>query len=138
MSDPNFGKEEYIPVNAIVTQSTAPLPEDFTYVDNLKIANYLNSNIKDGKIIVDDFVAFPIIYLSGNTSLFVETIDADFQPRLKKLKTDPEIKYILVRKHNDIGRLDAINRMYPTMFVSGAGMATLVEDFGTWRLYKKI
>ena len=136
MQTPEFGKEEHPIVSAMKTQSSSGLAAS-SYSQDLLIANYLNENVKDGKVILDDFMGFSIVYLSRNTNLFVETIDSDFQDRLENLNYDPEIKYILAHEPGGTGRLDAINIMYPTMFENGANMAVLVKDFGTWRLYKK-
>ena len=137
MSNVNFGKEEHRAVRAVTTQNTNGL-EDYSYAKNLEIANYLNSNIKGDKILVDDFTGFSIVYLSGNSNMFVETIDTDFKEVLSNVKTDDRVQYLLVHRHGGLGDLDAVNIMYPTMFENGANFAVLVKDFGTWRLYKKI
>ncbi len=137
MSDPRFGVEEYRLVNAITTQNQELLDHD-SYVEDLTIADYLTNNITTGKVIVDDFTGFPIIYLSGKPELFIETIDKDFEQTLKNVTNDKRVHYILVPKPEGTRTLDAINRMYPTMFDNGANIADLVMDFGKWRLYKKI
>lgn len=137
MADAQFGKEEHVFVKVVTTHDTSEL-NDYSYAQSLEIANYLKTHVTDGRILVDDFTGFSIIYLSGDTSRFIQTIDSDFQKSLHNLKKDKAAQYILVRKHGGLGDLDAINRKYPTMFEDGANIAKLEHDFGTWRLYKKM
>jgi hypothetical protein len=96
----------------------------------------------EGKVLVDDFLGFPIVVTSTNPRQFVITSDRDF----KAVLADPKgtgAEYILVPQPGYFGNLDAVNRTYPTLFDAGAGMASLVEEFPakglndtTWRLYR--
>jgi hypothetical protein len=74
----------------------------------------------------------------------VITNDRDFRLAL----TDPagsDVQYLLVPSPGDaasLTSLDALNRTYPALFKTGAGIATLVRQFdggpgaANWRLYR--
>jgi hypothetical protein len=92
-------------------------------------------------VLLDDFLGFAIPLSSRNPGQFVITSDRDFQAIL----ADPagnRIRYVVVPEPVEQGRLDAVNRRYPSLYADGAGMATLVRQYsdmanGTrWRLYR--
>jgi hypothetical protein len=69
----------------------------------------------------------------------VTTPDRDFQQAL----LDPisfHVKYLLVPENVGYQSLDAINRAYPGIYDSGAGIGQLVKQFSAggnnWRLYE--
>jgi putative flippase GtrA len=103
-----------------------------------QIASYLDGlNLPPGSVLVDTFLGFPIVANSENQTQFVITSDRDFRSTL----SDPAgagVKYLLVPDpRGAAGRLDAINRFYPGIYDTGAGIATLVSQFGEgWRLYE--
>jgi glycosyltransferase involved in cell wall biosynthesis len=92
-------------------------------------------------VLLDDFLGFAIPLGSRNPGQFVITSDRDFQSIL----ADPagnRVQYVVVPAPVEQGRLDAVNRRYPTLYADGAGMASLVRQYtdianGTsWRLYR--
>jgi hypothetical protein len=104
-------------------------------VDGLKLPR--------GSVLVDTFIGFPIVLSSKNPDQFVITSDRNFKQAL----ADPAgtgVRYLLVPRPSALGQLDAVNQGYPGIFDSGAGIATLVEDFrnvgdgSDWRLYRVI
>jgi hypothetical protein len=105
-----------------------------TDVDQLHLAS--------GSVLVDDFRGFPIILASNNPKQFVITSDRDFESKL----ADPRgagVQYMLVPRPDYLGRLDALNRLYPGLYESGGGFGTLVSEYtnvgindSTWRLYR--
>ncbi|HEY4024884.1 MAG TPA: dolichyl-phosphate beta-glucosyltransferase [Candidatus Dormibacteraeota bacterium] len=92
-------------------------------------------------VLLDDFLGFAIPLSSRNPGQFVITSDRDFQSIL----TDPtgnRVRYLVVPEPVEQGRLDALNRRYASLYADGAGMATLVRQYGdtdnrtSWRLYR--
>jgi hypothetical protein len=102
-----------------------------TYLDSLKLGN--------GTVLVDGAMGFPIILESGNPTQFITTPDRDFQEAL----LDPvsfRVKYLLVPEDVGYQSLDALNRAYPGIYRTGAGIGQLVRQFSAggnnWRLYE--
>lgn len=98
--------------------------------------------LRPGSVLVDDFLGFAVPLNSRNPRQFVITSDRDFQAVL----SDPAaagVTYVLVPQPSGLGLLDAVNREYPRLYASGAGMATLVREYASrsdrspanWRLY---
>jgi hypothetical protein len=134
MADVSIGREENKVVNAVLSQDTSYIA-DVTYDADVAVAEYILHNTK-GRILVDDFTGFPIIYYTRRTDRFVETIDDDFEDALHDPAAFAGLRYVLVRNKGGVGDLDAINRLYPTLYEDGAGISTLEKDFGVWRLYR--
>lgn len=91
-----------------------------------------------GKVLLDTFTGFPVVLSSNNPQQFVITSDRDFPVRL----ADPvgtAVAYLLVPPDEP---LDALNRRYPSLYQTGAGIADFVKEFraagdpGVWRLYR--
>jgi hypothetical protein len=102
-----------------------------TYIDGLSLRN--------GSVLVDGAMGFPIILESRNPTQFVTTPDRDFQQAL----LDPlsfHVQYLLVPEDVGYQSLDAINRAYPGIYANGGGIAQLVRQFSSggnnWRLYE--
>jgi hypothetical protein len=99
-------------------------------------------NLPPGTVLVDDFLAFPIVVASDDPNQFVITSDRDFLAVLAD-PTATGVRYILVPQPANLGSLDAINRQYPALFENGGGFATLVAVYpkqgindNDWRLYR--
>jgi hypothetical protein len=102
-------------------------------------AGYIDSlNPGAGTVLVDGAMGFPIILESRNPTQFVTTPDRDFQEALLD-PTSFGVKYMLVPEAIGYQSLDAINRAYPGIYDSGAGIGKLVQQFSSggnsWRLY---
>lgn len=145
MSNPSLGREENQLINAMLKRDTSYLSDKNDKKRNgvnltatIEIVNYINNNIKYKKILIDDFMGFPIIYLTQQSSLFVETIDEDFKLALSNPLKYKEIGYILAHETGDTGDFDAINRRFPGIFENGTNFTILDKDFGDWKLYKII
>jgi hypothetical protein len=102
-----------------------------TYLDGLHLGN--------GEVLVDGAMGFPIILESSNAAQFITTPDRDFQEAL----LDPasfHVKYFLVPEAVGYQSLDAVNRAYPGIYDTGAGVGHLVVGFSSggnsWRLYQ--
>ena len=106
------------------------------------ISSYLDSlHLPEGSVLVDSWEGFPIVVTSDDMKQFVITSDLDFVQVLN----DPAafgIRYMLDPSPTGVGVLDALNRRYPTLWRTGAGIATLVMEFQSpiktlpsWKLY---
>jgi hypothetical protein len=99
-------------------------------------------HLPPGRVLLDDYIGFPIVVASNNPRQFVITSDRDFQSVL----ADPRgagVQYILVPEPGVLANLDAVNRQYPGFYETGGGFATLVREYAkqgvndtTWRLYR--
>lgn len=103
-------------------------------------ATYLDQmNLGGGAVLVDGAMGFPIILESRNPGQFITTPDRDFQSAL----LDPVsfgVKYLLVPEDVGYQSLDAVNRAYPGIYDTGAGIGQLEAQFSSggnnWRLYQ--
>jgi hypothetical protein len=147
MLSPTVNHFEAAPLQAAFNHG--PLPEDqqraaLRFTTDREVARYVDAlHPPRGSVLLDDFIGFAIVLDSQHPDQFVITSDRDFQAAL----ADPAasgIQYVLVPPPDaPLGRLDATNRAYPTMYDSGAGIAQLVQPFHDvsdyrydWRLYR--
>jgi hypothetical protein len=108
-----------------------------------EIAHYLeNLNLPDSTVITDTVYGFAVIAASNQPKTFVVPSDPDFVALLN----DPEsngVRYLLAVPRSGRGISDALNVRYPTLYETGADVATLeleIPNDGdsqpTWRLYR--
>jgi hypothetical protein len=156
MLDAGVGREEAPLLKPVLTGMVAGPPADEALQTAWSIAHYLDArHLPDGSVLVDSFSGYPIILASSRPRQFVITNDRDFQQAL----TDPAgsgIEYLLVPASPStspsgsipsplagegkgggfyLASLDALNRAYPNLYSSGAGIASLTNEFAGWRLY---
>ena len=108
------------------------------YATARKVAEYLdNLHLGPGRVLLDTFTGFPVVLSSNNPQQFVITSDRDFAVKL----ADPagtRVAYLLAPPDEP---LDALNRRYPSLYRTGAGIADFMNEFraagdpGVWRLY---
>ena len=107
------------------------------------VARYLDSQaLPRGSVVVDVALGFWVVLQSRDPQQFVITPDRDFPA----IVADPgafEARYLLVSPAQGAGTFGAIERFHPGLYATGAGMATLVKEFGepgvsglSWRLYR--
>jgi hypothetical protein len=107
-----------------------------------EIARYLDGqSLAPGSVVIDVAVGFPIVLQSADPAQFVITPDRDFE----RVLADPvtfSAEYMLVPNPVGYAAVDKVGRTYPTLYQDGAGIATLVTEFGDgdptseWRLYE--
>ena len=105
-------------------------------------AAYLDEmNLGGGTVLVDGAMGFPIILESHNPGQFITTPDRNFLPAL----LDPVsfgVRYLLVPEAIGYQSLDALNRNYPGIYETGAGIGQFVAQFSAggnnWRLYQVV
>jgi hypothetical protein len=114
-----------------------------TYSTERKIAEYLDDlDLPDSSVLVETVYGFAVVAASQDPKTFVVPSD----PHFTELLNDPVhtgVEYLLAVPPKGRGRPDALNVRYPTLFDTGAGIATLeleIPNDGdsqpTWRLYR--
>jgi len=150
MSLPGYAPQEYA-LGAVIN----PAPDSVnprkatehriarTFSTERQIARYLDDlHLPEGAVITDTVYGFAIIAASRHPKTFVIPSDPDFV----RLLNDPSaagIEYLLVVPPTGRGVSDAVNRRYPTLYNTGADIATLElempndgEGQPNWRLYR--
>lgn len=114
-----------------------------TFGTERKIAEYLEKlNLPDSSVITDTVYGFGILAASSRPRVFVIPSDPDFT----ELLNDPPangIRYLLAVPRAGRGTADALNVRYPTLYDTGAEVATLELEIPNdgdgqpdWRLYR--
>ncbi|HEY9265130.1 MAG TPA: ABC transporter, partial [Mycobacterium sp.] len=150
MSLPKYAPQEYA-LGAVL----APDPDDVTerkalehriaasFSTERKIADYLDGlHLPEGSVITDTVYGFAILAASSKPETFVIPSDFNFT----SLLNDPSasgIRYLLAVPPTGRGVSDALNLRYPTLYETGADIATLELEIPNdgdsqpdWRLYR--
>lgn len=94
-------------------------------ISERQLAHWLDAkNLSDGSVLMDTFLAWGIWLSSDHPKQFVITSDYDFSAALNR-PWDMGIRYI-VATNPQLNIPDAINRRYPALWSTGAGIATLI------------
>lgn len=150
MGQPRYAPQEYA-LGAVL----APDPNNVTvrkatehriaasFSTEREIANYLERlNLPESSVITDTVYGFAVTAASRRPKTFVVPSDPDFVALLN----DPQnngVKYLLAVPPTGRGISDALNIRYPTLYDTGADIATReleIPNNGdsqpTWRLYR--
>ncbi|ULE33869.1 ArnT family glycosyltransferase [Mycobacterium sp. IDR2000157661] len=150
MSLPTYAPQEYA-LGAVL----APDPDDVsdrkaverriaaTFSTEREIAQYLDDlDLPESAVITDTVYGFAVVAASQRPKTFVVPSDPDFATLLN----DPVgqgVEYLLAVPPTGRGVSDALNVRYPTLYDTGADIATLeleIPNDGdgqpTWRLYR--
>lgn len=108
-----------------------------------RLANYLDSlHLPRGSILMDTVFGFAVVVASHQPDQFVTPSDRDFVDLLNR-PAAYSVRYLLAVPNTGRGRTDALNRRYPTLYDTGADIATLAleipndgADQPCWRLYR--
>lgn len=114
-----------------------------TFSTERKIAGYLdNLDLPDSSVITDTVYGFGIVAASSRPKMFVIPSDPDFT-ELLNAPTQGGIRYLLAVPPLGRGASDALNLRYPTLYETGAEIATLELEIPNdgdgqpdWRLYR--
>jgi hypothetical protein len=145
MMNPTVDPSDY-GIRSVVNPSGYPPaqnPQIQTILSGAKVSGYIDSlRLTNGAVLVDTWLGYTVVTTTTNTKQFVITSDLDFVACLNN-PWSCGVRYFLVPAPVNNGVLDAINRRYPTMWKTGAGIATLslsfpssVEGVPPWRLYQ--
>ena len=150
MTLPRYAPQEYA-----LAAVLAPQPDDVsgrsaverriaaTFSTERKLADYVDRlDLPESSVITDTVYGFAIVAASDRPKTFVVPSDPDFT----QLLNDPAghgVKYLLAIPPEGRGVSDALNMRYPTLYETGADIATLeleIPNDGdsqpTWRLYR--
>ena len=114
-----------------------------TFSTERSIARYLDDmNLPRGSILADTVFGFAIIAASDRPATYVVPSDPDFV----RILSDPStygVEYLLAVPPTGRGVSDALNQRYPTLYDTGADIATLELEIPNdgdgqpnWRLYR--
>ncbi len=150
-----MGQPKYAPQEYALGAVLAPQPNSVTerkalehriaasFSTEREIAEYLEKlNLPESSVITDTVFGFAIIAASQDPKTFVVPSDPDFTNLLNS-PADNGIEYLLAVPPAGRGKSDALNIRYPTLYETGADIATLemeVPNNGdsqpNWRLYR--
>jgi hypothetical protein len=137
----NTAANERVPLLSIADPGTHPILQT-GFDGDWYIATYLDQlNLPNGSVLMDTYLGFAVWLDSNHRKQFVITNDQNFSTVLNS-PAQSGIQYILVPDPRGLGAQDAINLRYPTMYRSGAGIASLVMSVpstgggATWRIYR--
>jgi hypothetical protein len=125
--------------NDVLPAALHNLPHPSTSADGRYVAGRVAGLDRGHRlVVVDDFVGYSVAINAPDPSIFVITSDEDFEPAL----TQPlvyHIGYFLVPRPRGVSTMDRLNQLYPELWATGGGFATLTADIGGgpgWRLYR--
>jgi hypothetical protein len=150
-----MGKPEYAPQEFALGAVLAPQPDSLseqkarehriaqTFSTERDVADYLDGlGLPETSVLTDTVYGFAVIAASHQPKMFVIPSDPDFTAKLN----DPvgsDITYMLSVPPTGRGSSDALNLRYPTLYETGADIATLeleIPNIGegqpNWRLYR--
>jgi hypothetical protein len=132
----------YLFTAARAERDTQPEFDDFR--DDQAIAGYLDAqHLPNGSVLVDTYQGWDIWLSSDRPKQFVITSDYNFLSALNA-PAQSGIRYILDSNPSYDNSVDAVNHRYPSLWATGAGIATLqlvVTQRGggqSWRIYRVI
>lgn len=150
MTLPRYAPQEYALSAVLAPDPDSVDPWDVTkrriaatFSTERRIAEYLdNLGLPESSVITDTVYGFAVVVASDRPKMFVVPSDPDFT----RLLNDPSahgIEYLLAVPPTGRGVSDALNQRYPTLYETGADIATLeleIPNDGdsqpTWRLYR--
>ncbi|MGU3497846.1 phospholipid carrier-dependent glycosyltransferase [Mycobacterium sp. C31M] len=114
-----------------------------TFSTERRIAEHLDSlNLPDSAVITDTVYGFGVLTATSRPKMFVIPSDPDFTELLNE-PAARGIKYLLAVPPIGRGTSDALNLRYPTLYETGAEVATLELEIPNdgdgqpdWRLYR--
>ena len=150
MTLPRYAPQEYA-LGAVLNpapDSVSPKKADEhriarTFSTERELAHYLDDlDLPDSSIVADTVYGFAVVAASRKPKMFVLPSDPDFV----RILNDPSTrgaKYLLAVPPTGRGQSDTLNKRYPTLYDTGADIATLeveVPNDGDgqpdWRLYR--
>jgi hypothetical protein len=105
-------------------------------------ARYLDDlQLPPGSVLLDTAFSAGIVLYSHRPTQFVVTSDRDFDAALAD-PVEAHVRYLLTTPPDGYGKVEALNRTYPGIYETGAGIGWLVAsapdggDRPVWRLYR--
>lgn len=150
-----MGQPKYAPQEFALGAVLAPQPDSLTeqkahehriantFATERELAHYLDGlGLPDGSVITDTVYGFAVLAAADNPRMYVIPSDPDFTTQLND-PVDSDLVYLLSVPPTGRGASDALNLRYPTLYETGADIATLeleIPNSGdgqpNWRLYR--
>lgn len=128
MLDPSIGKEEY-GIRSVFWPEQYPRDEFWFFWSGEVAENTVrwfdSQNLPPGSVVIDTFGLARMWLASERPDQFVVRSDYDFFDKLNN-PAEMGVRYILAPRPVGLGKLDAVNIRYPTLWNTGAGIGTLV------------
>ena len=105
--------------------------------NSVEVADYINSNLRNDRILMDSYRTYFIIMNVDNVDHLVVSCSPDFAASVK----DPvkhNIDYIIVPEIGSYGNMDALNIAYPNLYRHGMPWCREVTTIGEFRIYKVV
>lgn len=100
-----------------------------------EVANYINANLGDSRILMDAYRTYYIIMNVDNVDNLVISSSEDFEDAVE----DPaacDIDYVVVPQIGSYGNMDALNIAYPDLYNYGADWCTEVISIGEFKIFR--
>ena len=150
MGQPKYAPQEYA-LGAVLAPDPSSISDRKTVEHRIAasfsterhIARYLGTlNLPESSVITDTVYGFAIIAASRNPKTFVVPSDPDFTTVLNA-PAENGVRYLLAVPPVGRGLSDSLNLRYPTLYETGADIATLQVEIPNdgdsqpnWRLYR--
>jgi hypothetical protein len=113
------------------------------WAEEEELADYIIKNTK-GKILVDDFQGYRLIFFSAQPDRFITPGDSVFLHYLQEPYGN--VDYILTSRFELEGTLNQVNLAYPNLYSQGASWVKLDKELAhlaklervVWKLYRVI
>lgn len=150
MSMPRFAPQEYAlgavlrpDPDSVASRKAAEHHIAATFSTERELARHLDGlQLPEGSVIVDTMYGFAVVVASQRPKTFVVPSDPDFVALLNDPSAN-NIRYLLTVPPTGRGESDALNLRYPTLYDTGADVATLEleipndgDNQPNWRLYR--
>ncbi|MBI5081219.1 MAG: hypothetical protein HZC38_16865 [Chloroflexi bacterium] len=138
----NWGQWNDVFINAVLEDKPVK-----AWAEEEELASYIIKNTK-GKILVDDFQGYRIIFFSAQPDRFITPGDSVFSLYLREPYGN--VEYILTSRFELEGTLNQVNIAYPNLYSQGASWAKLDKEVDianlvklerevlVWKLYRVI
>lgn len=100
-----------------------------------QVADYINSNLKNDRVLMDSYRTYDIIMNVNNVDNLVVSCSPDFEKTVK----DPvknKIDYLVVPQIGSYGNMDALNIAYPNLYWHGEKWCREEASIGEYKIYK--
>ena len=100
-----------------------------------QVADYINSHLKNERILMDSYRTYYIIMNVNNVDNLVVSCSPDFEQAVK----DPvknNIDYLVVPEIGSYGNMDALNIAYPNLYWHGEKWCQEVVSIQEYKIYK--
>lgn len=112
--------------------------EQLTITAQEEVADYINNEYPNKIIYTDSFTTFSIILNSNNPYNIIAPSNYDFDKILTNPK-DSNIDIIIIPDpKTDLGKLDSINKKYPSLYEEGTNWCKLDKSFSNFRVFRVI